>query len=55
MTKESHHSQDYDRKHGTDHNLKDKAALKEAFIDDLRKDTSRKDLDNLIRTPSERE
>lgn len=38
MTKESKHSQDYDRKHGNDHNVKDKAALKEEFIDQKRKE-----------------
>ncbi len=53
MTKESNHSQDYDRKHGIDHNVKDKAALKEEFIDKKRKDAGRKDKNHLIRTPDE--
>ncbi|MGK2922515.1 MAG: hypothetical protein ACSLE4_06970 [Methyloceanibacter sp.] len=51
MTKESKHSQDYDRKHGDDHNVKDKAALKEKFIDNKRKDAGRKDTKHFIRTP----
>ena len=53
MTKESKHSQDYDRKHGDDHNVKDKAALKENFIDNKRKDAGRKDTNHVIRTPDE--
>jgi hypothetical protein len=43
MQKESNHSQDYDRKYGTDHNVKDKAALKEEFIDNKRKNADRED------------
>ena len=53
MTKESNHSQDYDRKHGNDHNVKDKAALKEEFIGNKRKDAGRKDTNNFVRTPDE--
>lgn len=51
MTKKSNHSQDYDRKHGNDHNVKDKAALKEEFIENIRKDASKKDANHFIRTP----
>lgn len=51
MKNESNHSQDYDRKHGTDHTVKDKAALKEKFIDDLRKDAEGKDAIQSIRIP----
>ena len=62
MTKESTHSQDYDRKHGNDHNVKDKAALKEEFIDNKRKeefidnkrnDAGSKDTNHSIRTTDE--
>jgi hypothetical protein len=55
MKKESHHSQDYDRKHGNDHNVKDKAALKEEFIDKKRKDTGGKDENHLTPTPDDGE
>ena len=47
MTKKSNHSQDYDRKHGNDHNVKDKAALKEDFIENKRKDSSKENPDYL--------
>lgn len=53
MKKESNHSQDYDRKHGNDHNVKDKAALNEEFIDNKRKDAGRKERNQLVRTPDE--
>ncbi|MEP7705122.1 hypothetical protein [Paraglaciecola sp. 25GB23A] len=43
MQKESNHSQDYDRKHDVDHNVKDKAALEEEFIDNKRKNAAIKD------------
>jgi hypothetical protein len=43
MQKQSIHSQDYDRKHGTDHIVKDKAALEEEFIDNKRKNAGWKD------------
>ncbi|MDX2422269.1 MAG: hypothetical protein QNK43_06290 [Amphritea sp.] len=43
MQKESNHSQDYDRKHGTDHNVKDKDALEEKFVDNKRKNAGSKD------------
>lgn len=51
MKKESNHSQDYDRKHGNDHNVKDKAALKEEFIGKKRKDAGSNDQNHLIPTP----
>ena len=54
MTKESDHSQDYDRKHGHDHKVKDKAALTEAFIDNKRKDVDAKDEKQVLRTPDDR-
>jgi hypothetical protein len=62
MKKESTHSQDYDRKHGHDHNVKDKAALRKEFIDDKRKehlidnrenDAGGKDNNHPVRTPDE--
>jgi len=62
MTQPSNHSQDYDRKRGVDHDVKDKAALKEAFIDKKRKsdfvdskrtDAGRTDTDHVVRTPDE--
>jgi hypothetical protein len=53
MTKKSNHSQDYDRKHGNDHNVKDKAALKEEFIDNKRNDAGRKDTNHSVRTTDE--
>ncbi len=53
MKNKSSHSQDYDRKHGTDHNVKDKAALKEKFIDSLRKDAEEKDAIHSARVPDE--
>jgi hypothetical protein len=43
MKKESNHSQDYDRKHGTDHNVKDKAALEKEFIENKRKNEGSED------------
>ncbi|MEP7705113.1 hypothetical protein [Paraglaciecola sp. 25GB23A] len=52
MQKESNHSQDYDRKHGTDHNVKDKAALEEEFIENKRKNAGSKDKKPFI-LPSE--
>lgn len=53
MKKVSSHSQDYDRKHGIDHNVKDKAALTEEFIDKKRKDSGWKDKNHFIHTPDE--
>ncbi len=52
MTIVSNHSQDYDRKHGNDHNVIDKVALTEAFIDNKRKDAGKKEIIHL--TPSAR-
>jgi hypothetical protein len=43
MKKESTHSQDYDRKHGNDHIVIDKASLREDFIDSKRKPADTKD------------
>ncbi|MGK2870987.1 MAG: hypothetical protein ACSLFL_01885 [Alphaproteobacteria bacterium] len=47
MKKVSIHSQDYDRKHGNDHDVKDKAQLKEDFIENKRKDSSKENPDHL--------
>ena len=43
MKKESIHSQDYDPKHGSEYNVKDKAVLREEFINNKRKDAAKKD------------
>lgn len=43
MTKESKHSQDYDRTHGDDQNVSDKASLRGEFIDNKRKPADKKD------------
>jgi len=48
MTKETNHSQDYDRKHAIDHVVKDKAELKEDFIENKRKDSSKENPDHLL-------
>ncbi len=54
MTKQSTHSQDYDRKHGVDHDVIDKAALEEAFVDRIRKDADGEDLNRVIPLPGEK-
>lgn len=43
MNKESNTSQDYDRKHGDDHNVSDKASLRGGFIDNKSKPADKKD------------
>jgi hypothetical protein len=55
MTKISNHSQDYERKHVHNHKVRDKATLKEEYIDNqIRKAADRKkDKHHLIRTPDE--
>ncbi len=53
MTKQSKHSQDYDRKHGDDHNVKDKAALKEKFVEKKRNDAGTKDANHVVGTPDD--
>ena len=51
MKNQSTHSQDYDRKHGTDHDVKDKAALEEKFIDKMRKGDERNEANQGITSP----
>ncbi|WP_320837788.1 hypothetical protein [Zhongshania sp.] len=48
MTRKSNHSQDYDRKHGSDYDVKDKATRKEDFIYNKRRDADRKDKERLF-------
>ncbi len=55
MNNPSGHSQDYDRKHGVDHDVIDKAALEEAFVDKIRKDADGEDLNHVIPLPVEAE
>jgi hypothetical protein len=43
MKKESTHSQDYDRKHGVDHVVTDKASLRGEFIENKSKPAAKKD------------
>lgn len=60
MKRESTHSQDYDRKHDRDHNVRGKAALKSEFSDNKHKrdfierkrlDAGKKDRSHPVRTP----
>jgi hypothetical protein len=53
MKKISEHSQDYDRKQGVDHIVKDKAALEEEFIDKKRKDASQESTKQVDHNPDE--
>jgi hypothetical protein len=53
MNKQSEHSQDYDRKHGTDHDVKDKAALTKEFVGDKRTDAKSSDDSQSARAPDE--